>query len=446
MRDLDTNNALHSQSHPSYGCLLGQFLYAAASCKAESHACVTAWRPSWPRKVIWTRTLVCFLLAVCGLAVAEPQQRGHRQEEADRKVLLAFSQKSAPELVSHYFNLSSPPLFVIRRLINLGDPRVIPALRDAFERETQPLIREFLAAALDRLGDPDVRYFDYVAGAALDAINADIPFGSSSTTVKTNDGNLQHREEIRDWAVAHGVSATQAINVATVELPGAIEALALTADRRSVPILLRALRSPNILVVREAALGLARIQETAAIEPIIAACRRLDPEELPWTAKSLLYFRSEKAQQAASVMIVNPTKLQRWRTNVAHEEVLRTTVANLSNAVQRLDLASIKLDRYRQAMRAGDSAEAKRSLKEYTGEFNQLRKSILLLSGGNWEDGLAVAVLDRLKTQISQLEQIAESESDGSNKIVEKPLRQLRVLFGGLQGRVIQELPELHIP
>jgi len=57
---------------------------------------------------------------------------------SDQQLLLQFSQQSAGQLVARYFQGPSYPLFVIRRLIDVADPRVMPDLRDAFSRETQP--------------------------------------------------------------------------------------------------------------------------------------------------------------------------------------------------------------------------------------------------------------------------------------------------------------------
>jgi hypothetical protein len=382
--------------------------------------------------------LAASVLAGCALALAQPQQRLEPQSESDRQLLLAFSRKSARELVTVYFERPPYPLFVIRRLIELADPGVIPVMREAFEQETGVLTRQFLAAALVRLGDTDPRYFDYVARAALDAVNSDVPYRDNSTTQATADGSPRRHDEIHAWAQARGVPFIQAISTAAIELPGAVEALGEAEDRRSLPIFLRGLQSPNVLVVREAALGLARLHDTAVAEPIITACRRLDPAERPWVAKSLLYFHSKKAQRAASAMIADPARLQRWRADVNREEAMRTTVAKLSRAVQRLDRAAVQLNQLREATREGNSADAEEALKQYVREFAEFRKELAPLSLGRQEYGLVSALLDRLESQLSRLEQMKEYVLAGRSTSVEEPLSQVKVALRMVQDKVIK--------
>lgn len=268
--------------------------------------------PVVPTMRIWTYLFIA--IALCAVL------RGQKPpSEAEGDPLFAFQRQSALELVNHYFDLPTIPLFITRRLINLGDPRAIPGLRGAFDRESKPLNREFIAAALVRLGDKNPRYFNYLTGAVLDALNEDVPYRSTRASDAAVD-ELELHVEIQTWAQVHSTPVTQAIWQATIEVPGAIEALGLTGDRRSMLILLRALKSPNILVVRQAAFALARMQRKSAIGPITTACQLQRMEDRLWTAKSLLYFRSEKAQEAARELIADPVKRQQWRIDVQREE------------------------------------------------------------------------------------------------------------------------------
>jgi HEAT repeat protein len=335
--------------------------------------------------------------------------------------------------VTVYFQRPPYPLFAIRRLIELADPAVIPAMRDAFDRETGTLARQLIAATLVRLGETDFRYFDYLARAALVAVNSDLPYRDDSTT----DTGPRH-DEIRAWAQARGLSPMQAIRKSTIELPAAVEALGEAADQRSLPILLRGLESPNVLVVREAAFGLARLQDATTVEPIITACRRLDPAERPWVAKSLLYFRSRKAQRAAVAMIADPERLRRWRTDVNREANMRTTLAKLSRAVQRLDRAAVQLDQLREAIREGSPAGEDAALKEYIRELTDFRSELTPLALGRQEYGLVSAVMDRLESQLSRLEQMKGHVLSGRSASVEEPLSQLKAALRMVQHKVIQ--------
>ncbi len=343
--------------------------------------------------------------------------------------------------MSKYFDLPSIPVFVIRRLMNLGDPRVIPALREAFDRQPKPLTRAFVAAALVRLGDTDSRYFDYAAESALDAVNNGVPYRTGPATEAVDDSALERHEEIRAWSQAHNASIARAIDFAIIENPGAVEALALTEDRRSVPILLQALQSPNLLVAREAAFGLARMHETTAAGSIMAVCQHLDSEDRPWTAKSLLYFRSEKAQHAASEMISDPARLQRWRADVNSEEATRTTLSNLSQAVQLLDQAAVQLNRLSPTNEAGNSVEAMAVLKEYIRQLGRLRQVLAKLPPGSLDDGLAKTVRDRLRAQLSDLDSLRQNVSTDGKRSAEKAAHQLEAMYRMMQEKVIQETP-----
>ena len=101
------------------------------------------------------------------------------------------------------------------------------------------------------------------------------------------------------------------------DFPAAVEALGEAADVRSRPLFLRALNSPNVLVVFEAALGLARLHEESASVAIIAAAGRTwSSTERQVIAKSLLYFANSKAQVEAERLVNDPSLLHRWRKEV----------------------------------------------------------------------------------------------------------------------------------
>lgn len=255
-------------------------------------------------------------IAVSASGVAQQASAPQPHDKTDQQLLVEFSQKSPSELLSKYFERPPYPLFVIRRLIDLGDPVVLPNLRLAFEQESSILTRQFLAAALVCLGDTDARYFQYVARAGLDAATSDLPYRDRPAADPTQSDVLQRHDEILAWALAHHQSALDTIRRATIEFPAAVEALGETADHRSLTILLRGLNSPNFLVIRAAAFGLARLHDAVAVQPIITACRTLTPKERPLVAKSLLYFDGRPAQKAAESMIGDPERLHRWRGDV----------------------------------------------------------------------------------------------------------------------------------
>jgi len=117
--------------------------------------------------------LLCGLATLVSLAAQETALVTAQEAQGE---LAAFQRKSARELLQQHFHGPPFPLFVIRRLIELGDPLVIPTLEGAFAQETSEITRQFLAAALVSLGDPDPQYYNYVANAAATAVASDLRF------------------------------------------------------------------------------------------------------------------------------------------------------------------------------------------------------------------------------------------------------------------------------
>ena len=78
------------------------------------------------------------------------QKQNATEPLSDQQLSAAFMKKSVSELLNDYFQGPPYPLFVIRRLIDIGDPAAIPSLERAFTRESHEPAREFLAAALVR--------------------------------------------------------------------------------------------------------------------------------------------------------------------------------------------------------------------------------------------------------------------------------------------------------
>jgi HEAT repeat protein len=210
--------------------------------------------------------------------------------------------------------LDRPPysLLAIRRLIELGDPLVVPDLRRAFADEKDPARRQFIAAALVSLNDPDARYFDYVREAARSAIKSVLPFPVLLNQANRSVKEPGYRPEFYRAVKKQRLDFNVALQQAAIELPGAVEALAEAADVRAFPTLLQGLGSPNIAIIRVAAFGLARLHDNAGIAPIISACTRLAREERPLVGKSLLYFDGETAHRAAESLIGDRALLERW--------------------------------------------------------------------------------------------------------------------------------------
>jgi hypothetical protein len=251
--------------------------------------------------------------AATALAQLQPDERPARPN--DQQLLAEFERQPAGELVAKYFQQPLYPLFAIRRLIDLGDVSVAPAVRDAFARTTDSIAREFLAATLVSFRDADPRYWAYLEREANRAAVSDVPCPIDSfdrANPPTVPGNA-----LIFWAQSHDVEITAALRLAAIEVPATVEALGEAGDPRALPILLRGLRSPDCYLVSEAAFGLARLHDIRAVDALIQAARTNIQEVRLAIAKALLYFDSAEARSAAESLIDDPDRLRRWRADVA---------------------------------------------------------------------------------------------------------------------------------
>jgi HEAT repeat protein len=251
------------------------------------------------------------------MAIAQEHSANAADDPTDQQGdLAAFLKMPANEVVRTYFKHPPYRLFAIRRLIELGDPVVSPALHRAFAEETEVTRRRFIAAALVSLRDADSQYFDYVAQAAREAIDSDLPFPVWLSDSLGSGSRPLYRPEFMQLVREDGLELNDALRRSTLELPGAVEALGEAADGRSFPILVRGLDSPNVMIVRAAAFGLARLHDNSGIQPISAACMNFPIKERRMIAKALLYFDSTSAQRTAEAIISDVRLFQHWQAEV----------------------------------------------------------------------------------------------------------------------------------
>ena len=126
-------------------------------------------------------------LEIATLSVCAGGQASNRVEPSpgSQPQLEAFLKLSADDVARKYLDHPPYSLLAIRRLIELADPAVKPALRHAFEEEGDVSRRQFIAAALVRLRDQDDLYFNYVQDAARAAINSPLPhLGPTAQTTR----------------------------------------------------------------------------------------------------------------------------------------------------------------------------------------------------------------------------------------------------------------------
>jgi HEAT repeat protein len=173
----------------------------------------------------------------------------------------------------------------------------IPTLEDQFSRTEDLSAREKIANVLVRLGDKNEGYWNFIVKQARNAVDNDAP----SVLHYDEHGSVSDppSREFVEWATAHHLPMQQAMADQLEVYPGAIFDLGTTGDSRAIPLLRRALKSQNLLIESEAALGLAKIKDKTSIHLIIEACKRAPAADVAMTiALSLIYFDDAEAQRA----------------------------------------------------------------------------------------------------------------------------------------------------
>lgn len=179
--------------------------------------------------------------------------------------------------------------------------QAIPSLEEQFGRTTDVDLKTKIADGLVRLGDKHDAYWNYLVEQATLAIDSDVLDPLFSEPVdKTRD---QISLQIQAWAQAHNMSANTAAQSAVYDLPGKVLTLAETGDPRGLPLLRRALQSPNYLIAIWGATGLVLIQDKDSISLIIAACHRASTGFAPGIAKPLIWFDDPQAQAAVDTFM-----------------------------------------------------------------------------------------------------------------------------------------------
>ncbi len=200
----------------------------------------------------------------------------------------------------------------VEELLWREDAGAVPALREALRRVSDRFMKLRVAAALVRLGDPERSYWEFVVREASLAVDSDVPSPlAHDAQGRTIRGKFS--KEFLDWCTAKKVDCNAAADEALMWLPSYVLVLGTTADPRGFDILMRGLASKNHLIVANAAMGLARLQDRRAIRPIIEAARRAPSEAQSSIAEALVFFDDPEAQKAADELIPKRAVLESLR-------------------------------------------------------------------------------------------------------------------------------------
>jgi len=190
----------------------------------------------------------------------------------------------------------------------------IPVLEQYYGRTQDPEIKAGVASALVRLGDKDDSYWAYLVTLASPSLDSDVPDSTSALSGKESDIS----PELKAWAGAHHLTVEAAVKLLVFDLPSHLVPLARTGNPRGIPLLRRALASPNTLIASTGAAGLAQAQDADSIPLIIAACKRTPPFWGTSFADSLLFFDDPRAQRTfvayfPDVNVAEARKFRRYR-------------------------------------------------------------------------------------------------------------------------------------
>jgi hypothetical protein len=227
------------------------------------------------------------------MAILIPLVRGQDQAELDK--LLAELNVTVDSATLH-------------KLQQYGGPRVMAALRAAFETHEEKRSRQDLAIALIRLGDKDDKYYRYLEAFAKEAVDSDAPdmfvYGADGVVLKP----VQWSPEFYAWSAQHGMTIEAAVKQSFQTFPSDIGLFAEAAkDPRGTELLRRGLESHNSLVVSTCALILAGINDTASIPLVL---QRINTEKHYPTAELLVtciaFFKGDDVERRILGSLASP--------------------------------------------------------------------------------------------------------------------------------------------
>jgi len=180
-----------------------------------------------------------------------------------------------------------------------ADTPSLPELRHIFDTSQDKGQKQRAASLLLLLGDRDQSYLDYLIQSAQEAIESDMPFPVDPAD--NEEAQTKSAQAFVDWCSYQGIDPADAYQQALFTLPADVHWLARAGDPRSYDLLLRALQSPNPLIVSHAAEGLGKIGNPGAIPHLRETARRMPSATVQRElARALLYFDDDAARETAA--------------------------------------------------------------------------------------------------------------------------------------------------
>jgi HEAT repeat protein len=194
-------------------------------------------------------------------------------------------------------------------------PDAVANAKQIFALTADARLKQRLASILLSVGVKDPLYLDYLTSAAKQALENDMPW----PTLYDKEGQIVPKvinPAFLKWCKERGLDPRDTFEAAYYEIPIPWYYLAGSGDPRGYTLLITGLHSANPMIVAWSATGLAKLQDPAAIEEIIAAYHRAPAETRVEIAESLLYFPDSRAQAAAEEFIRDKELLARRRQKI----------------------------------------------------------------------------------------------------------------------------------
>lgn len=261
------------------------------------------------------RAVFQFLLC-CGLLVGVAHAQSEQSQPANDR---------AAQVAKAIARVKSGEFFLVDLTV-IGEARAVEAIPDLEKQFTlrtdrqeaalgalpevalQGLLEKArIAQVLLLLGDRKDVYWNYLAELAKSVLDNGAP------SPVHYDAQGKHipgpSQEFIAWAQAHGQAPGPAAESAVYIWPGLVGGLGMTGDSRALPLLRRALSSPNPMIQIAASKGLAEMHDEASVPLVISRCTNAPPEVASVIAESLVYFDDPEAQKAVDTYV--PKELAR---------------------------------------------------------------------------------------------------------------------------------------
>ncbi len=185
-----------------------------------------------------------------------------------------------------------------------GDPDAVANTQKIFALTSDPELKQRLASILLSIGVRDKVYRNYLEHAAREALADETPWPKQyDAKGEPQDWNPVFLE----WCQKRRLMPWATLKKVTYEISMPWYYLAASGDPSFYDLFIEGLHSHNLMIVGDAARGLAKLQDPRAIEPLIAAGRHTPGEGLAGIRESLLYFSDPRAQAVAEELFT-PTE------------------------------------------------------------------------------------------------------------------------------------------